>query len=137
MQPVILQKKFPPGGANRIRSIIHMRHFFYNLVWVGRVATAQSSCSRLPCKSGRGISEIGSEWVLGLFDPALNHEFFVVAVTGVEIVAAITRRARGGSISATDATAVRSQVRGDLQTDYHLRARTLHSQRVSFTKILS
>ena len=68
----------------------------------------------------RYISETGSEWVLGLFDPALNHEVFVAAVTGVEIVAAITRRARGGNISATDATAVRSQFRGDLQTDYQI-----------------
>lgn len=55
----------------------------------------------------RYVSETGSVWVLGLFNPTLNHEVFVAAITGVEIVAAITRRARGGSISATDAASPR------------------------------
>lgn len=79
----------------------------------------------------RYISETGSTWILGLFAPALNNEIFVAAVTGVEIVAAmaahsdcppvavgagIARRARGGNLSVTDATAVCSQFRGDLQT---------------------
>jgi hypothetical protein len=45
----------------------------------------------------RYINETGSAWVLGLFGPTLDYEFFVAAVTGVEIVAAITRRARNGS----------------------------------------
>ena len=52
----------------------------------------------------RYISETGSRWVLSLFDPVLNNDVLIAAITGVEIVAAITRRARGGSISATDAT---------------------------------
>lgn len=68
----------------------------------------------------RYISEIGSVWVSGLFDPALSHEVFVAAVAGVEIVAAITRRSRGGSISTTDATAVCDQLRSDLQTEYQI-----------------
>jgi hypothetical protein len=46
---------------------------------------------------------------LSLFDPALNNDVLIAAITGVEIVAAITRRARGGSISATDATAACNQ----------------------------
>lgn len=52
----------------------------------------------------RYIGESGSAWVLSLFDPALNNDVLIAAITGVEIVAAITRRARGGSISAADAT---------------------------------
>lgn len=44
----------------------------------------------------------------------------IAAITGVEIVAAITRRARGGSISATDATAACSQFRSDLQSEYQV-----------------
>ena len=66
------------------------------------------------------FSETGSTWILGLFAPALNNEIFVAAVTGVEIVAAIIRRARGGDLSVTDATAVCNQFRGDLQTDYQI-----------------
>jgi predicted nucleic acid-binding protein len=68
----------------------------------------------------RYISETGSAWVLGLFDPTLDNEFFVAAITGVEIVAAITRRARSGSIAAADAALVCNQLRRDLQTDYQV-----------------
>jgi len=66
----------------------------------------------------RYISETGSRWVLGLFAPALDNEIFIAAITGVEIVAALTRRMRSGSISAADATLVCNQFRNDLQTDY-------------------
>lgn len=68
----------------------------------------------------RYISETGSTWVLGLFDPALNNEAFIAAVTSVEIIAAITRRSRSGSISITDAAATRSQFRSDLRKDYQI-----------------
>ncbi|NES25567.1 MAG: type II toxin-antitoxin system VapC family toxin [Symploca sp. SIO3E6] len=68
----------------------------------------------------RYISEIGSTWVLGLFAPALNHDILVAAVTGVEIIAAITRRSRGGSISASDATTVSNQFKSDWQTEYQV-----------------
>lgn len=68
----------------------------------------------------RYISETGSTWVLGLFDPALNNEVFIAAITGVEIIAAITRRSRGGSISVMDATATCNQLRSDLQKDYQI-----------------
>ncbi|NHC33588.1 type II toxin-antitoxin system VapC family toxin [Scytonema millei] len=68
----------------------------------------------------RYISEIGSAWILELFNPVFNNEVFVAAISGVEIVAAVTRRARGGSISATDAKAVCSQVKSDLQTEYQI-----------------
>ena len=68
----------------------------------------------------RYISEIGSTWIVGLFDPALNNDVLIAAIAGVEIVAAITRRTRGGSISATDATAACSQFRSDLQSEYQV-----------------
>jgi predicted nucleic acid-binding protein len=68
----------------------------------------------------RYISEIGSTWVLSLFDRALNNDVLIAAITGVEIIAAITRRARGGSISATDATAACNQFRSDLQSEYQV-----------------
>jgi uncharacterized protein len=68
----------------------------------------------------RYISETGSFWVLGLFDPALNNEAFIAAITGVEIIAAITRRSRSGSISITDATITRNQFKRDLQKNYQI-----------------
>ena len=36
----------------------------------------------------RYVSEVGSAWVAGLFDPSLGNEILVAAITGVEIVAA-------------------------------------------------
>jgi len=66
----------------------------------------------------RYISEIGSTWVLKLFDFKQDNEIFIAAITAVEIVAAITRRARGGSISSADATLVSNQFKSDLQTNY-------------------
>lgn len=68
----------------------------------------------------RYVNETGSTWTLGLFDPVLDNEFFIAAITGVEIIAAITRRARSGSINVTDATLVCQQIRNDLQTDYSI-----------------
>ncbi len=68
----------------------------------------------------RYISETGSTWVLSLFDPALNNDILIAAITGVEIVAAITRRARSGSISAANAMAACNQFRSDLQSEYQV-----------------
>jgi hypothetical protein len=68
----------------------------------------------------RYISEIGSAWVVNLFDPALNNEVLIAAITGVEIIAAITRRTRGGSISVTDATAACNLFRSDLLSEYQV-----------------
>lgn len=68
----------------------------------------------------RYINETGSAWVLGLFTPTLSNEFFVAAITGIEIVAAITRRARNGSVTVADAALICNQLRSDLQTDYQV-----------------
>jgi uncharacterized protein len=67
----------------------------------------------------RCVQEIGSTWVLGLFDSELS-EVFVSAITSVEIIAAIARRSRSGSINVDDAAAACTQVRRDLQIDYQV-----------------
>ncbi|MEH2409245.1 type II toxin-antitoxin system VapC family toxin [Nostoc sp.] len=68
----------------------------------------------------RYVSEIGSAWVLSLFDPLLKNDLLIAAITSVEIVAAITRRSRGGSIIATDAIAVCNQFKSDLRSEYQV-----------------
>ena len=68
----------------------------------------------------RYIRETGSIWVLSLFDPSLNNDVLIAAITGIEIIAAITRRARGRSISTTDSTLACVQFRSDLQSDYQI-----------------
>ncbi|MFM7885385.1 MAG: type II toxin-antitoxin system VapC family toxin [Pseudanabaena sp.] len=68
----------------------------------------------------RYISETGSSWVCNLFDPTLGNQFFVAAIAGVEIVSAITRRAKNGSINVADAISVRNQFKQDFQTEYQI-----------------
>jgi len=68
----------------------------------------------------RYINETGSNWMLKLFGSTLSNDFFVAAVTGVEIVAAVTRRARNGSITAANAALVCNQLKSDLRTDYQV-----------------
>jgi len=68
----------------------------------------------------RYIRETGSAWVLNLFNPTLNNDVLIAGITSVEIIAAIIRRARGRSISTTDATAACIQFRSDLQSDYQV-----------------
>ncbi|WP_339380641.1 type II toxin-antitoxin system VapC family toxin [Coleofasciculus sp. FACHB-125] len=55
-----------------------------------------------------------------MFNPVLNNDVLIAAITGVESVAAITRLARGGSISAMDATAACGQFRSGLQCEYQV-----------------
>lgn len=57
---------------------------------------------------------------MGLFDPKFNNEFFIAAITGVEIVAALTRAERGRKMSATEAVIVRNQFKHDLQIEYQV-----------------
>ena len=69
----------------------------------------------------RYISEIGSTWVLELFDFTQDNDIFIAAITAVEIISAITQtRLVAGSISSADATLVCNQFKSDLQTDYQI-----------------
>jgi uncharacterized protein len=68
----------------------------------------------------RYIHEIGSAWVGSFFDPSASNEVFVAAITSVEIIAAISRRARGGTITAADAALACSQFRADWLCDYQV-----------------
>lgn len=68
----------------------------------------------------RYIGESGTSWITGLFDPSLSHDAFIAAITPVEMIAAIARRARGKSITQTQATTAYGLIRTDLQTGYQV-----------------
>ena len=68
----------------------------------------------------RYLIEIGSGWVQGLVDPAAGHEIFVSRNTRVEIVAAITRRGRGGLLPASSIPALLPQFRHDAVHQYNI-----------------
>jgi uncharacterized protein len=65
----------------------------------------------------RYLTEIGSGWVQGLTDPNAAHEIFLMRLTRVEIVAAITRRGRGGRVAAA-VPALLAQFRHDAAHQY-------------------
>lgn len=68
----------------------------------------------------RYVRETGSEWVEGLFAPEARHEVYVSAVTPVEIIAALTRRSRGGTLPPADARTAIDLFRADLLADYQV-----------------
>ena len=68
----------------------------------------------------RYINESGTSWVSGLFDPSLGHDAFIAAITPVEMIAAIARRARSTSITQDQAAAAYGLIRSDLQTGYQI-----------------
>jgi hypothetical protein len=68
----------------------------------------------------RYIAETGSVWLRALLGPSTGCSIYVVRVTAVEIIAAITRRERGGTLTPTDAAAARQAFRSDLATAYQV-----------------
>lgn len=68
----------------------------------------------------RYLGEVGSGWVQGLFVTKPPNEFYAVVTTGVEVVAAITRRARGGTITQTDAARLCAVFLLDLEFDFEM-----------------
>jgi len=66
------------------------------------------------------IAETGSMWLRALLNPSTGCSIYIVRVTAVEIIAAITRRERGGTLTPTDAAAARHAFRSDLATAYQV-----------------
>jgi len=66
----------------------------------------------------RYASEVGSPWVINLTDSRSRHNVFTALVTGAEIVAAVARKARLGSITLQDATAAIAAFKSHFRTDY-------------------
>jgi uncharacterized protein len=68
----------------------------------------------------RYVAETGSAWVQSVLEPANGATVYVVRTTAVEIIAAISRRERGGSIAPRDALTARSAFRNDLANEYQI-----------------
>jgi len=50
----------------------------------------------------------------------VKNEVYVVRITGVEVVSALTRRARGGAIDLADASQAIATFKNDFQNEYHI-----------------
>jgi predicted nucleic acid-binding protein len=68
----------------------------------------------------RYVVEPGSGWVQSITDPAAANTIFIAQITGVEVIAAISRRI--GSTSSADATRLISSFRHDFANQYQVLA---------------
>ena len=66
----------------------------------------------------RHVAEPGSAWVRYLTKAKAAHTLFIARITAVEVFAAITRRQRGGSLSAPQAGAILGHFRRHLAQRY-------------------
>lgn len=48
----------------------------------------------------RYVPEIGTNWILSITDPATGHDLAIAQITWVEVLSALARRQREGSLSA-------------------------------------
>ena len=55
----------------------------------------------------RYVAETVSAWLTATIAPKTGNYVFIVRITVVEVVSAISRKQRGGHISATDAAAAK------------------------------
>ena len=62
----------------------------------------------------RYAAETGTAWVTGLIDPAANNLIYVARIIGVETVAAIARKRKGGLLSPAAAAAALATLRKEL-----------------------
>ncbi len=68
----------------------------------------------------RYIHETGSVWLLKIVDPAAPHEIHIARITIVEVVAAVARRQRAGSINVADAAIALADFDTDVALQYRL-----------------
>jgi uncharacterized protein len=72
----------------------------------------------------RYVNEIGTPWVLSLVAPGAGNRVYVARITGVEVVSAVTRRQRNGSLTPSEAALVLDQFRHDFAAEYRVAAIT-------------
>jgi hypothetical protein len=62
----------------------------------------------------RYARETGTTWMLSLFRSNAGHRLYISRITSVEVAAALTRKLRGGYLSAGEATRARGRLRRDI-----------------------
>ncbi len=70
------------------------------------------------CK--RYVAEVGSAWLRALLAPTTGCTVVIGRMTTVEIIAALSRRERAGSLTSADATLARADFRSDLSHEYQV-----------------
>jgi predicted nucleic acid-binding protein len=70
------------------------------------------------CK--RYVAEIGSGWVNGIVKTAKGRRIYLARITGVEVISALARRGRSGSLSPAPLSAALAQFRLEFGKDYRM-----------------
>ena len=68
----------------------------------------------------RYVTELGTGWLQGLLAPPGDCSLYIVRITQVELIAAITRRERGATITPPDAVAARTAFRIYIVSQYNV-----------------
>jgi uncharacterized protein len=66
----------------------------------------------------RNVQEAGTAWVRNLTRATAPHDLYIARIAAVELIAAITRRERGGSLTAAQGAAVIGHFRKRLSRRY-------------------
>ncbi len=70
--------------------------------------------------SKRYINEIGTNWLQATLEPSTGCTVFVVRTTAVELIAALARRERGGTLAPPDSVVARAAFRAHLSIEYKI-----------------
>jgi hypothetical protein len=68
----------------------------------------------------RYVAEDGSEWVQTVLDPLSGNVAIIARIGAAELIAAVTRRKRGGSLDPGDAAIARAEFRSRLAPEYQV-----------------
>jgi uncharacterized protein len=68
----------------------------------------------------RYVDEVGSNWLRQLVDPLLDSTVYISQMAIVEVISALTRRMREGSVMPQDFAALRDALWGDCFREYSI-----------------
>jgi predicted nucleic acid-binding protein len=68
----------------------------------------------------RYVTEVGTTWVLNLTNPRAGNQLYIARITGAEVISAIARRTRSGSISVSDSMIAFADFRYDFALAYRI-----------------
>ena len=66
----------------------------------------------------RYVAETGTAWIISLTSPQAGNTLYLAEITPVEVVAAITRRGRGGGLSPADEATALTEFHNDYPAQY-------------------
>jgi len=66
----------------------------------------------------RYVAENGTSWIKSIVNPLAGNHIHVARITGAEVVSALSRRMRGGSITSAAGSAAIAQFRNHFASEY-------------------